>query len=87
MDTHPVSHEVMIAPEAPDRTSVMEDAGYEFPRIPPSKLFGKSEWVPNRGYESGQDGSRSPDRPTLGAKDLRSRRLQLFTKHFLQALR
>jgi hypothetical protein len=53
-----VSHEVMIAPEAPDRTSVMEDAGYEFPRIPPSKLFGKSEWVPNHGYESGQDGSK-----------------------------
>jgi hypothetical protein len=22
------------------------------------KLFGKSEWVPNRGYESGQDGSK-----------------------------
>jgi hypothetical protein len=27
-------------------------------------------------------GQRSPDQPTLGAKDLRSRRLQLFSKQF-----
>jgi hypothetical protein len=36
----------------------MHDPAFEFRRIPLPKLFGNSEWVPNRGYESAQKESR-----------------------------
>src|SRR5215208_898644 len=36
----------------------MQDAVYRLRRMHLPKLFGKSEWVPNRDYESGQDGSK-----------------------------
>ena len=36
----------------------MHDPANELPRIPLPKLFGNSEWIPNWGYESGQEGSK-----------------------------
>jgi hypothetical protein len=36
----------------------MQDCRYELRRIPLPKLFGNSEWAPNRGSESGQEGSK-----------------------------
>jgi hypothetical protein len=36
----------------------MQDPGCELRRIPLPKLFGNSEWAPNRGSESGQEGSK-----------------------------
>jgi hypothetical protein len=46
------------------------------------KLFGNSEWVPNGAPKAAKMGRRSPDRPTAPAKEVRSRRLQLFSKQF-----
>jgi hypothetical protein len=36
----------------------MQDPESELRRIHLLKLFGNSEWVPNRGYKSGQKGSK-----------------------------
>jgi hypothetical protein len=41
-------------------------------RISLPKLFGKSEWVPNRGSESGQEESKESRSVASGAKEVRS---------------
>jgi hypothetical protein len=69
------------------RTGAMQDLGCELPRIFLLKRFGNSEWVTNRGRESGPDGPKeSLSRPSLTAKQVRSRRLRLFSKQFLERL-
>jgi hypothetical protein len=46
------------------------------------KLFGNSERIPNGDPKAAKMSRRCPDRATIGAKDMPSRRLQLFSKQF-----
>src|SRR5215216_5488556 len=62
----------------------IRDAANELLRILLPKLFGNSQWIPNRGYEAAKRGQRSPDRLPLGAKEECSRHLLLFSKQFLR---
>jgi hypothetical protein len=52
-----------------------------------AKLFGKSDVSRNRGSGGGQEGSKGPDRPLLGADEALSKDPRLFSKQFLHALR